>query len=310
MSEQETAKSRTIAQINAMVRGIVEVETLGHMYWVGGKVDRFHKSGLGHIYFNLIDERKSISCMLPESQQGHIEFEIKNNIEIEVLGDIQVYEDRAEVQIQVINARLVENNGISTLTGIQQLKHDGLYPKESTPVPQPIRKIGIVTSQSSRAVGDFETTYQIEGQTTVLAPIQWQYVMLEGQRAVESIIDGIEKLSRNADIDIIAIIRGGGRYSNLAVFDNVDIARTIAKSPKYIITGIGHHKDSTLADQVSDYAASTPTSVANYIAKLCLQSKSPMENSIEASSTYNIILMVVIAVMFIIIVLLLLLNFQ
>lgn len=33
---------------------------------------------------------------------------------------------------------------------------------------------------------------------------------------------------------------------------------------------IGHHKDSTLADNVADYAASTPTAVAHYLANLCL----------------------------------------
>lgn len=194
------------------------------------------------------------------------------------------------------------------MTGIQQLKQEGLYPIALRPVPQPIKKIGIITSKSSRAVGDFETTYQLEGQQLVLAPVIWQYVMLEGERAIETIVDGIEKLNHNADVDIIAIIRGGGRYENLAVFDSIEIARAIATSPKYIVTGIGHDRDSSLADQVADYSASTPTAVANYIAKLCLQSQ-PTPTEPEASNN-NIILLGVLAVMFVIIVVLLLLNFQ
>lgn len=311
MSDKSEGKQSTIANINAMVRGVLELETRGSFYWIGGKVQRYYKSDLGHIYFTLVDDKKSIKCMLSDSQQGHIDFEIKNDIEIEVLGDVQVYEDRAEVQIQVINARLIENNGIKTMSGIQQLKQDGLFPREPKPIPQPIRKIGIITSKSSRAVGDFENTYQIEGRSAVLAPFQWQYVMLEGERAIKSIIDGIQTLNLNPDVDVIAIIRGGGRYENLAVFDDVDIARAIVNSPKYIVTGIGHHKDSTLADQVADYAASTPTSVANYIAKLSLQSQTATEAPIEtAASTYTLALMLVIGVMFIIIVVLLLLNFQ
>jgi exodeoxyribonuclease VII large subunit len=311
MSEQSAEKRRTIAQINQMIKGIVEVETLEHFFWVGGKVERFHKSQVGHVYFNLVDGRTQIRCMLPERQTGHIDFDIKNDIEIEVYGDVQVYEDHATIQIQVIKARLIEDNGVSTITGIEQLKQDGLYPKSPKPVPNPIRRVDIITSKSSRAVGDFETTYQIAGQKAILAPVQWQYVMLEGERAVDSIIDGIQKLSLDPDIDIIAIIRGGGRNLNLAIFDDVNIARAIAQSPKHIVTGIGHHKDSTLADQVADYSASTPTSVANYIANLCFQSQAtPDEPSPKQSETTMIIVMAIVALMFVVIVVLLLLNFQ
>ena len=312
MSEQVEEQRRTIAQVNRMLRGIIEVETLEHFFWVGGKVERYYKSDMGHVYFQLVDDRTQIRCMLPEHQTGHIDFDIKNDIEIEVYGDIQVYEDRAEINIQVTQARLIEANGINTLTGIQQLKQDGLYPKPPKPVPDPIRSIGIITSKSSRAVGDFEATYQLAGTKAVLAPFQWQYVMLEGDRAVESIVDGIQNLSLNPDIDIIAIIRGGGRYLNLAVFDDVAIARAIAKSSKHVVTGIGHHKDSTLADQVADYCASTPTSVATYIANLCFQAQTSSDKNMVSnqSTTYVTLLMGAVGLMFIIIVVLLLLNFQ
>jgi len=311
VTDKPEATQRTIAQINALVRGIVEVETIGHFYWIGGKVEQCYKSNLGHVYFNLVDERKSIRCMLTDSQRGQIEFEIKNDIEIEVLGDIQVYEDHAEIQIQVINARLLESNGIITITGIQQLKQEGLYPRQLVPVPRPIRQIGIVTSKSSRAVGDFETAYQLEGQRNVLAPVHWQYVMLEGERAIESIVDGIEKFNRNPNIDIIAIIRGGGRSENLAIFDTLEIARAIATSPKYVITEIGHHKDSSLADQVADYSAATPTAVANYIAKLCLQSQPIAEADPQISTTSNnMLLMILSAVLFVIVVVLVVINLQ
>lgn len=111
MSDKPEGKPSTIEQINKVVRGLVEVETVGQFYWVGGKVERYYKSNLGHVYFNLVDGRKSIRCMLPDSRRGHIEFDIKNDIEIEVLGDVQVYEDRAEIQIQAINAKLIHSNG-------------------------------------------------------------------------------------------------------------------------------------------------------------------------------------------------------
>ena len=47
-----------------MIRSILEAETLEHFFWVAGKIDRFYKSDLGHIYFDLVDGHSSIRCML------------------------------------------------------------------------------------------------------------------------------------------------------------------------------------------------------------------------------------------------------
>lgn len=310
MSDSPTTEQRTIEQINRMVRGIVEVETLNHFYWVGGKVERFHQSDLGHIYFELVDGSTRIRCMIAERMTKQIGFEMSNDIEVEVYGDVQVYESTAQITIQVLKAKLIDGHGKSTISTLTQLKQDGLYPKTSNPVPNPIRQIGIITSRSSRAIGDFEKAYQTRGQKAVLAPVKWQYVTLEGKGAVESIIDSIQQLENNPEIDIIAIIRGGGRYENLATFDHLEIARSIAQSEKYVVTGIGHDRDGTMADEVSDYSASTPTAVAHYIANLCLENQTNSEHQNTQSSTLLFVLIGAIAVMFIIIVILLLLNFQ
>lgn len=309
MSEQIKEK-RTVAQINAMIKSLVEDETLGHFYWVAGKVKRYYKSNLGIIYFYIVDTRQTIRCMVPESHQAKIDFEIKNDIEIEVYGEIQVYEVLAEVQMQVVDAHLIDNNGIATLTGIQQLKEEGLYPIPHKTVPTTIDKVSVITSENSRAVNDFEATYQVEGKPNILAPIIWHYVTLEGKEAVESIVNGIQELNQNPEISIIAIIRDNGRYQNLATFDHIDIAKAIAQSDKYVITGIGHHKDSTLADQVADYSASTPTSVAHYLVNLYLKSKTPEEPAIPPNimNYYIIMLMVAVGVMFAIIVIMLVTN--
>lgn len=104
-----------------------------------------------------------------------------------------------------------------------------------------------------------------------MAPVSWQYVILEGDRAAQSIADGIASLSANPEIDVIAIIRGGGRSTNLGVFDDMEILRAIVDCRKFVVTGIGHHRDRVLADEVADYVASTPTATATYLADLCLR---------------------------------------
>jgi exodeoxyribonuclease VII large subunit len=291
-----------------MVRSIVEVETLDHFYWIGGKVNRYHKSDLGHVYFELVNGTHRLSCMLPERNSSNIDFDIKNDMEVEVYGDLHVYDVQVQVQLIVQKVELVDANGLALESAVDILKSEGLYPKPPKATPTHINRIGIITSYGSRAIGDFENTYQLLGQNDVLAPVIWEYVKLEGDQAKQSILDGIEKLSLNDDISVIAIIRGGGRYENLAIFDDLDIARKIATSPKYIVTGIGHYKDSTLADEVSDYVASTPTAVAHFLGNLVIASK-PQHTQQSQNTTMNILVGIV-AILFMLIVFLVILNFR
>ena len=270
MSDAKSEPTRSIAQVNRMVRSLIEAETLEHFFWARGRVERYYQSDLGHVYFDLVDGRTRIGCMLREHQRGHIPFELRNTLDVEVYGDVQVYEDRAVAQIQVIAARLL-GPATDASTAIDILKREGLYPPRRKAAPTTIRRIGIVTSRSSRAVGDFESAYQSAGERAVLAPVKWQYVMLEGERAIPSIVDAIRKLDKAPEIDVIAIIRGGGRYEHMSTFDDIDIARAIIQSKTYIVTGIGHHKDVTFADDAADYVAATPTAAAYHLAQICLR---------------------------------------
>ena len=270
MTDSKSAPRRSIAQVSRMLRSIVEAETLEQYFWVGGKIDRFYRSDLGHIYFDLVDDRSRIRCMIREERAGALPIELRNHLDIEVYGDIHFYEERAEAQINVLDLRSAAETA-DTRSAIDRLRADGLYPPNRRMPPPRIQRIGLITSRSSRAIGDFESAYQGAGERAVLAPVVWKYVILEGSSAIQSIVDALTVLGENADIDVIALIRGGGRSENLAVFDTYDVALAIAQCKTFIVTGIGHHKDSTLADDLADYAASTPTAVAHYLADLCLR---------------------------------------
>ncbi len=267
---------RSIAQIARTLRSIIEAETLEHYFWVGGRIDRLYKSDLGHMYFDLVDNQTRIRCMLREEQAGDIHFDLKNHLDIEVYGDVRFYERSAEAQINVLKIRRTDDT-IQAASAIEALRAEGLFPKVKQEPPATIRRVGLVTSRSSRAIGDFETTYQEAGRRAVLAPLSWQYTLLEGERAAQSIVDGINALDANPEVDIIVIIRGGGRNKNLAPFDELDVLRAIIGCSKYLVTGIGHHRDHVLADDVADYVVATPTAAAIHVAKLCVSVESPIK---------------------------------
>ena len=252
-------------------RSIVEAETLEQFFWVGGRIGRLYKSDLGHAHFDLVDGESRIRCVLWEERQGQIQFALRNHLDVQIYGDVRFYERRAEAQVNVLEIRPAD---VSTAAfgALEQLRAEGLYPPVKKTPPTRIRRIGVLTSRSSRAIGDFETAYQEAGTRAVLPPLSWQYALLEGDRAAQSIADGITALDAGRDLDVIAIVRGGGRSANLAPFDETEVLRATIGCSKFVVTGIGHHRDHVLADDVADYVAATPTAAAVYVAELAVRS--------------------------------------
>ena len=276
MSKSES--QRSIAQIARTLRSIIESETLEHYFWVGGRIDRLYKSDLGHVYFELVDGENRIKCTLWEERVGRLPFDLKDHLDVEIYGDVNFFERRAEAQINVQKIRRTDDT-VPAANAIEALRAEGLFPPVRKHPPAVIRRVGILTGRSSRAIGDFETTYQEAGKRAVLAPLSWRYALLEGERATQSIVDALAALDGRKEVDIIVIIRGGGRNENLAAFDELEVLRAIIGCSTFVVTGIGHHRDHVLADDVADHVVATPTAAAFYVADLCLQSESPSQSA-------------------------------
>jgi exodeoxyribonuclease VII large subunit len=90
--------------------------------------------------------------------------------------------------------------------------------------------------------------------------------LMQGDRAEQSVVRALERCGREAsNLDIVVIVRGGGGQADLHCFDSYDIARAIAFLPVPVISGIGHERDVTVVDEVSNLRAKTPTAVADLI---------------------------------------------
>ena len=276
MSNTPAEPTRSIAQTSRMLRSIIESETLEHYFWVGGRIERCFLSDRGHYYFDLVDDKSRIRCMLHENRRAALPFDLETGLEIVVYGDVQFYEASSQVQIQVRDARLLAPAAF-VKPASERLRDEGMYPPRRIEPPARLRRVACITGRSSRAIGDFETAYQSAGERAVLAPLSWQYVLLEGERALGEIVDAIRALDATEDVDAIALIRGGGRGKDFAPFNSYEVAKAICQCRTYLVTGIGHHRDQALADQVADHSASTPTAAAHHLASLCLRSSQALE---------------------------------
>lgn len=65
--------------------------------------------------------------------------------------------------------------------------------------------------------------------------------------------------------DAVLLVRGGGERSDLAAFDDMELATAVCNFPIPVLCGIGHEADTTVCDLVCNHAERTPTGIATWL---------------------------------------------
>ena len=137
-------------------------------------------------------------------------------------------------------------------------------------------RIAVISAPGAAGYGDFiHQLYSNDFRlrfTTCLFP-----AVMQGVQAPPSIIAALERIAaEEEEWDCVVIIRGGGATSDLASFENYDLAANVAQFPLPIIIGIGHERDVTVLDYVANMRVKTPTAAAEWlIGRGCLLYTSP-----------------------------------
>ncbi len=149
---------------------------------------------------------------------------------------------------------------------INRLKAEGIIDmNKELEFPVHPKNIAIISSSTAAGYGDFIS--QLENNSF---GFKFSYklfsAIMQGERAESSIIDALLRIYEYEDIfDIVVIIRGGGAAADLNCFDTYDLAANIAQFPIPVISGIGHERDVTIVDHVSNTRVKTPTAAAEFI---------------------------------------------
>jgi exodeoxyribonuclease VII large subunit len=145
---------------------------------------------------------------------------------------------------------------------LKLLTAQGLFePTRKRPLPQYLRRIGVITSKQGAVIHDFLNNIGKFG-----FQIEFIDSRVEGQLAVADLLSSIKTFEKRK-IDVLVIIRGGGSLEAMLAFNNEQVVRQIAGFPVPVICGIGHDKDVPLAAMAADIAVSTPTAAANLISE-------------------------------------------
>lgn len=254
----------SVSELNSAVREILENSF--HPFWLKAEIGTLNLHRSGHVYLTLKDERTQVKAVFFGGAELARKFKIQPGTEIEVLGNISVYEVRGEYQFSIKNMRPL---GLGDLQRrFEELKNklaaEGLFDEErKKPIPMLPRKIGIVTSPDGAAIRDF---LQIINRRFPNVNIKIYPAPVQGKGAERKLAAGIEFFNQLCPVDVMVITRGGGSMEDLWPFNEEILARAIAKSDIPVISAVGHEIDFTICDFVSDMRVPTPSAAAELVA--------------------------------------------
>ena len=149
---------------------------------------------------------------------------------------------------------------------LARLNEEGLADlNRSLPWPHTPCRIAIISAKGAAGYGDFvkhlhRNRQGLRFDTTLFT------AALQGEHTSASVIAALENImERVDDFDCVVIIRGGGAVSDLASFDDYELAANVAQFPLPIIVGIGHERDVTVLDFVANTRVKTPTAAAEFL---------------------------------------------
>lgn len=241
-------------------------QTLEYAYsgcTVEGEVSEMKTSQGKWVFFSLKDDGGSIDCFIPIWQ---LRVSIEDGMKVIVRGTPKVTNwGKFSFTIQAIMPVGQGNIKKSFELLKKKLEKEGLFDSaKKRPLPRDLSKIGIISSTQAAGYADF---IKIVNERWGGLELQVCHTQVQGLVAPDQIIRALNYLNERAEVEVIAIIRGGGSADDLACFNDEKLVRAIRASKIPVITGIGHEVDESLSDLAADVVASTPSNAAQMLTR-------------------------------------------
>ena len=251
----------TVTQLTKYIKYKIDNDQNLNKIYLKGEISNFKAHTRGHFYFTLKDENTRINAVMFSTYAKDVKFDIQDGMKVLVTGKVSVYEATGGYQIYVDS---ITEDGLGNLyVAFEQLKKkldsEGLFREEhKKPIPKIPNRIGIITAPTGAAIKDILSTLKRRWPLceTILFPS-----LVQGAEAASDIVRNIE-LSKNYDLDVLIVGRGGGSIEDLWCFNEEIVARAIYDLDVPVISAVGHEIDFTISDFVADLRAPTPTGAA------------------------------------------------
>jgi exodeoxyribonuclease VII large subunit len=241
-------------------------ETLNFAYpqvVVEGEVSGFKISQGKFAFFDLKDEKSLLGCFM---MARDLKMPIEDGMKIRAAGSPKVFPKSSRFSLTVRDIEMTGEGALRRAMELlkRKLTSEGLFdPIRKRPLPEFPMRIGLITSGTSAAYGDF---IKILGSRWGGVQILLADVSVQGQQAPDQIVGALEYFNQlSPPVDVVVLIRGGGSLEDLSAFSTEPVARAVAASRTHIIVGVGHEQDVSLADFAADLRAATPTDAARLV---------------------------------------------
>lgn len=273
----EERKVYTLKQVGSAIKNKIDEATQGSAYWVTAEIASFKVSR--HAYLELVQHENGEKVAVMKGiiwgstlervmrelgDEGHNI--LKEGVETLFLARPNFH---LVYGLSLVIEAIDHTYTISALERRKQetlatLKAEGLYDlNRETPMPLVVQRIALVASPGTAAYADFMQHLE-RNEHGYAFHVSLFSTMVQGDTAANEMCDALAVIDPSC-FDVVAVIRGGGSRLDLEPFNDLELARTAARLPIPLLTGIGHDVDISVLDLIAHGHHKTPTAVADWI---------------------------------------------
>ena len=270
----------TLSELQRLVKETLH-ERFALPVWVSAEISEVKVNYSGHCYLELVEKGGDNGVPTAQSRAviwrtaysriaGYFEAETGQRLAagIKILAKVSVtYHELYGFSLQITDidpAYTLGDMERQRQQTIDQLRKEGVWDmNREVGMPAVVQRIAIVSSANAAGYQDFCKEI---GKSPYRFRLTLFDAFMQGAAAEESIVAALCAVADRMDeFDAVVIIRGGGSASDLNCFNAYRLCTHVAQFPLPVLTGIGHDKDTSVADMVAHTALKTPTAVAGWL---------------------------------------------
>lgn len=277
---KQQRKSISVSQLTAQLKNIINTSPELQTQWVVAELLEARAAG-GHVYLDMAekDDRGNIIAKIRGTIWSSVALRMKNAYgkrmreiiqpgnEIMVLGSVS-YSPVYSLGFNITDIDPTYQKDTSRIQAeiIAALTQEGIInANKSLSLPEAPQRIAVVSAAGAAGYGDFVNQLLRNPYRLRFSPKLFAATM-QGVNVSTSIRQALNEIElHQEDFDCVVIIRGGGATADLAGFDEIQLARSVALFPLPVIVGIGHERDNTVLDFIANTRVKTPTAAAEFL---------------------------------------------
>lgn len=272
----------TLTQLLTEVKQELEKQFV-KAYWVRAEVLEIKEHSSGHCYLELVEKdpqtqylgarisasiwantyrmvKPYFESVVGRSLESGMQLLIKAKVQFHPLYGMSLVISDIEPNFTLGDIR------IQKMKILRQLEEEGLLDMNAAlDFPLLPFRVAVISSENAAGFQDFMNEL-------LHNPFAYQFqvelfpAIMQGTESEASLLQAIRNVyERYAEFDVLVLVRGGGAQADMHSFNGYELASYIAQFPLPVLTGIGHDKDKSVADEVAFLSLKTPTAVAGFL---------------------------------------------